>query len=172
MYISEMIKRPRKARHQNFYNRLLFISLFSILECYLKDTVVFLVSFEIKNAYTIIEEIPSLKNKKIPLSDVQNLNITDKVINVLQNTSFHKFGDTDKYFSKILLKDFDLLNTFNEYVMTRHNTIHRNKRDINGNEIIITNDDLVSLLRKVSSKIAIIHTTIQGNILKFQDVTE
>lgn len=170
MQISEMINNHKSERYHKFYNRLLFVSLFSTLECYLKDTIVFLVSNEIGSAYAIVEEIPSLKSKKISLSDIRNFNITDEIISVLQNTSFHKFGDTDKYYNRILSEDFDLLNTFNEYVMIRHNIIHRNKRDIDGNEVIITNNNLIEFLRKISAKVDLIHRYIQREVLKLQEV--
>ncbi|RVG70891.1 hypothetical protein [Sinorhizobium meliloti] len=135
-------------------NRMLFITLYSIVEAYFADAIIGAAQVD-TNLQRQMLKLKSLKDKQITLATVLDKPtiVRDMVKVALQALSFHDLKQvswiSEKSFNKsILPKDKDDRKLILMSVGKRHDCVHRNGRDKDGNQ----HDDISSAyLKKIGT---------------------
>jgi hypothetical protein len=140
--------------HSSFIiNRMVFAQQVSALEAYLGDTLVQQVIFSQKAMDRILNEEAELKNVKIGLADiVKSPNIVRETVRAhLQGILYHNLAKVAVLY-KIALNiniwpNDDIKTSLFRAVKYRHDCVHRNGRDKNGNELtVFTTEYVTSML--------------------------
>ncbi|MBP2238101.1 hypothetical protein J2Z31_004628 [Sinorhizobium kostiense] len=135
-----LLKELGEAGDASGRNRMLLVQLFSILEAYLSDAVISLVynNSEILNA--IVAWHPELKEEKVSLASVAaNPHLVrDTIVSRLRKTQFHRFEHVNGMLRAairhpILPADKETRGEVLRAAKIRHDCVHRNGRDQEGN---------------------------------------
>ncbi|CDZ30746.1 Hypothetical protein NGAL_HAMBI490_56160 [Neorhizobium galegae bv. officinalis] len=125
----------------NSRNRMLFITLYSIVEAYFSDAIVGAAQYDTNLQRKMLKH-KSLKDKQLSLETVLDnpTIVQDMVKTALQALSFHDLSlvnwISEQAFQKsILPKDSDDRKLIMMSVPKRHDCVHRNGRDKEGNQI-------------------------------------
>ena len=135
---------------QQTFLGLLHINMITIVETYLSDMYFVLISKDTKNLKRFVESYKDFKQEKFLISDVYKEfeGIEDKVKKKLSNISWHNLAN-----AKVLYGFFDIefpdISFLSKAVAIRHDLVHRNGKNNNGQEIFISKDHLADLLGHV-----------------------
>lgn len=140
---------PRVA---SAFNKLLFLNHVTALEAYLSDM---LITIIIGDKTKLIALVGSAERfRKAPVSLLEVAKDPDYAINhvkrYLQRFSFHDLENVAGFYRAVLKKFEFFENDANKvellaFVQTRHHLVHRNGRDNEGEEVIISNADLARI---------------------------
>ena len=134
--------------------RLLYVNVITALETYLSDAFI----NTVVNAPTLmrrfIETTPEFKSEKVSLADVFKAaeGVERKARTYLIDVVWHHIERVKPMYRATLDIDFpDNLSAVFRAVLTRHDIVHRNGKTKDGNEIIITPNDIASLIEAVEA---------------------
>jgi len=139
---------------ENCFYRLLYVNVITALETYLSDAFINLVVTEKNLMRRFIENAPKFKSEKIPLSDVLKVaeEIEQRAKSYLAEVVWHNIERVKPMYHDVLGVSFphnigDLMRA----VLKRHDIVHRNGKDKNDKKILITRDDINTLIQKVEA---------------------
>jgi hypothetical protein len=136
------------------FNRLLYLNVVIALETYLSDAFINMVMSDGDLFNKFVENTPEFQQRKIPLSSVikeaKTIELTAKTH--LLEISWHNLARVSKMYESILgIKFPDDLGDLFRAVLKRHDIVHRNGMDKDGNEIPISIDEIRELIRTVEN---------------------
>jgi hypothetical protein len=133
-------------------HRMLFVHLFSMIEAYLADTVIGLSQRDSAVRRRLLEQLDGLREVKVPLIDAERGAdlVRDSVRDHLRHQQYHRFDFVDRLYriaigSGILPGDKAGRADLFEAVRKRHDCVHRNGRDLEGNVHEVTGGELLHL---------------------------
>ena len=132
-------------------NKLVYANIVTCMETYLSDSLINLLSTDEKILREFVENNDDYKKLQFNLSDIfkkyESLSfiIRDK----LYNFTFHKLQDVNKLFKSISIIFPDFTDIHDDIVIKRHDIVHRNGKDKNGNEIIISKNDVKNVYQRI-----------------------
>jgi hypothetical protein len=124
-----------------FHNKLYFSNVISLMEKYLYDVFV----YEISTNRTSLIKLAS-QNKfrteslKIPYL-LQN-SVENFLINAVKNFVWHRLNDIDVFYKNVLGITFNLNKNLLAKLKVRHDIVHRNGFDLQGNTVSISDQEL------------------------------
>lgn len=126
-------------------NKLLFVNIITCLETYLSDALINSVLDNESNLKRFVENFKDYKDRSFKLCDIYNRmdNLKKLVKEDLYNLMYHNLPKIRAIYKKILNIDFpnnndDIMKKIND----RHHLVHRNGKDLDGNQIIISKEEL------------------------------
>ena len=126
-------------------NKLLFVNIITCLETYLSDALINSVLDNESNLKRFVENFIDYKDRSFKLCDIYNRmdNLKKLVKEDLYNLMYHNLPKIRAIYKKILNIDFpnnidDIMKKIND----RHHLVHRNGKDLDGNQIIISKEEL------------------------------
>lgn len=151
---------------QEVMRRLLYVNVIGSMEAYLSDTFIqeVLSTPEMKRKFT--EKFKDFKEEKFSLSDLfKKLDDHDKhIYKVLRDIIYHQLPKVKAMYRDILGIDLGNIQELMKAVMIRHDIVHRNGKDINGNPKEITDADVIDLMDKTKTFIFSIEEQIKSVI--------
>jgi hypothetical protein len=143
--------------------RLIYANVITALEVYLSDAFINTVFSHPDLIRRFIETTPKFQEEKILFSDVYKVlgNINEEALEYLNSIIWYKLDMVKRLYEATLEIVFptDLGSIF-KAILKRHDIVHRNGKDIKGNEIKITSKDISGLIVKVESIVSTIDTQI------------
>lgn len=134
-------------------HRLLFANVIASLEIYLYDALINKVfsSDDLKRHF--VENFHDFKEKKVALSDIYRRvdNIDGEIRSSLKDIIYHNLDRVGKIYKGVFNVDFGEIKHLLKYISTRHDIVHRNGQDKDGNTVNITEQDLDKLISDVES---------------------
>lgn len=132
--------------------RNLYANLIAIMEAYLSETLIqqVLISQETKRKF--VENYKGYRDMTSPFSNLfKNLdNLNSIIISTLRELMYHNLGKIKPIYGATIGVDLGDVSELMKAVVIRHDIVHRNGKDINGYEPIITKDIVYKLAYKIS----------------------
>lgn len=132
------------------FNRLLYLNVVIALETYLSDAFINMVMSNDKLFDKLLENTPEFQQRKVPLSSVlkEAKSIQSTAKSHLLEVSWHNLARVEKMYESILNITFpEELGDLYRAILKRHDIAHRNGIDKDGNEILISKDNIRELIR-------------------------
>lgn len=145
-----------KVEHSvaNCFYRLLFVNVITALETYLSDAFINTVVPNPALMRRFIESTPEFQSEKIALSDVFKAieEIEQKTKSYLADVVWHNLQRVKPMYKDTLGIDFPKdIGTIFRAIIKRHDIVHRNGKTKSGDEILIQQQDVTSLIAAVES---------------------
>lgn len=146
--IMELLAVQVPALHESAYRRLLFANVISALETYLSDTFINRVFNDADLLEKYIGSDPAFRDRKIPFKDVQKeaANLDATVRRELLDVVWHNVGKIKAMYGSVLGIDIGDLSEVAAAIQTRHDIVHRNGRQRDGQIVDISPKDVKDLV--------------------------
>jgi hypothetical protein len=134
----------------DFHNKLYFSNIVSLMEKYLYDLFI----HEISTDRTALVKLGS-QNKfraeslKIPYL-LQN-SVEDFIITAVKNFVWHRLNDVDVFYKNVIGVTFNISRHLLSKLKIRHDIVHRNGFDLEGNTVNISNEELTDCITTITS---------------------
>jgi hypothetical protein len=133
-------------------NRMLYASIITAMESYLSDAFIDAIRSDDSNCRKLIEQAPELRDRSLKLGEIYRRldTIPKEVDEYLNSLVYHKLDKVKELYFHTLGVEFpkDLSNIFRA-IITRHNIVHRDGKDKEGNIVTISSQDIHFLLKNV-----------------------
>ena len=155
--INQLLEIPVSNIIQNTFYRLIYANVITVLETYLSDAFITEIFNNSDKFRKFIESTEEFKKTKITISEIFNesdrIEVTAR--KYLSNIVWHRLEKVSYLYKNTLNIAFseekqDILKA----IQKRHDIIHRNGFDENGNEIIITLSEINTLILKTTTFIS------------------
>lgn len=140
--------------HSNFFTedllpifyRQMYIGAIGALETYLSDT---MISWVFSNRTRFDKYVESQKKESISLKDLlfSAAHIEDVVYIHIQNFLYHRLDDVRDLYTKNIGIKFPERVQMKDFILKRHDLVHRNGKDKDGNYITVAIEDVCSLIQ-------------------------
>jgi len=125
-----------KITNDEYLNKLLYANIITILEKYLYNIFITLLNSDIKLLKNLTIS-SKFKNQKIPLKTALN-DVEKYIFEMVKGLNYHNLSDIEPLFSEVLDIKIDYDEKVIHTINTRHNIIHRNGFNKNGESIKIS----------------------------------
>jgi hypothetical protein len=131
--------------------RMLYVNVITVLETYLSDAFISTVMNDSTLMRRLIETTPEFQAEKVPLSDVFKAleSIEQRARSHLVDTVWHNLERVKPMYRGTLGVAFPEAGALFRAVLVRHDIVHRNGRTKSGDEIVITPEDVRTLISAV-----------------------
>lgn len=138
---------------QPHYFNMLYSSVITSLETYLSDALKFHLSNKEEFLINFVETFQDFKNKKCNFNDIFNLcnSIENTVEEGLRSFLYHNLPKIQGIYKSTFNITFNPISELNQLILIRHDLVHRNGKDKNGNVHNIQKEDIIKLCDKTSS---------------------
>jgi len=135
---------------QPHYFNMLYSSVITSLETYLSDALKFNLSNKEEFLIKFVETFQDFKNIKCDFNDIFNLcnSIENTVEEGLRSFLYHNLPKIQGIYKSTFNIDFQPINELMQSISIRHDLVHRNGQDKNGNIHNIEKEDIVNLCDK------------------------
>lgn len=165
--VEALLDLANASPQQTVLLRLIYANVITALETYLGDAFVNNVMAKPELLRKFVETTPEFKNSKISLSEIfkEHDDIQSKVEKHLARIVWHRLPLVSSMYKDTLNVDFpDDIGDIHIAIETRHHIVHRNGKNKAGQEILITLQQIKSLIGKVESFVTHIDTALAGNL--------
>jgi hypothetical protein len=132
-----------------FHLQLYYSNVVSVMEKYLYDLYVGEIT-SCDSAFKEMCKLQKFSTQKYPLLEVLNQDIKAKVINSVQNLVWHRLNDLDPLFKKTINTKMNISQALKNKLALRHHFIHRNGYDLQGNAVVLTEQDVVDTIQIIT----------------------
>ena len=136
--------------------RFAFIGCYSAIEGYLKEKLIYIVSFYDKGSDVLLTNFSFSDEKKYTLKEFMSVNLETKLRKYIEDMIFHKFYTVENMYNMVLNSNIDIKTFLMTNIQLRHDLVHRNNRNDVGEEIIIKKTlliDLLAIINKIKDDI-------------------
>lgn len=141
---------------------LLYANLVTCLEAYLADALATNVLSNNKFREAFIRTYKPFTEEKIAISEIIDTysNIDSRIKAHLSAILYHNIGKVSKIYKSVFGISFPKFDEIATIVHTRHDLIHRNGKDNDGNEIILTKTEFNDAFNKICSFVEAINNSL------------
>lgn len=146
-----------------YYLRILYANVITALETYLSDTFIGVVSKDKALMRAFFEKNDQFMKEKILLSDVFRVvdeaetRFNEHVLNI----AWHNIGRVESMYSKILGVEFQKEEgKIRAAVVKRHDIVHRNGKTKDGEEVVVSKEDIDGLIEMTRSFVSFIDAQV------------
>lgn len=143
-----------------FY-RQMYIGAIGALETYLSDT---MVSWVFSNRTRFDKYVESQKKESISLKDLlfSAAHIEDVVYVHIQNFSYHRLDDVRDLYKRNINIEIPDRTKMKEFILKRHDLVHRNGKDKDGNYVNVSIEEIFTLLQAEEEFIKDLHEKVKA----------
>lgn len=134
--------------------KLIFTNIITVLETYFCDHLITEVNKHERLQVRLVEKSNIFKKIKIEKRDIFKVkeNLKKEIIDELNQISFHSLKQVIPMFKNVLEIDFSKeLKTLPKAIVKRHDIVHRNGKNKDGDKTEVTIDNLTSLISEVQN---------------------
>ena len=145
--------------------RLLYANCITILETYLSDTFINVVLREHTLLQKLLDSSPDLSKQQVPLKDVirQAEGIKETVKRHLLDVVWHNLAKVQAMYRETLGVEFgDTIADVARSIPRRHDIVHRNGRDKDGNDVAVSAGEVRALVNAVRAMAIAIDARLPG----------
>jgi len=138
---------------QSHYFNMLYSSVITSLETYLSDALKFNLANKEEFLIKFVETFQDFKNVKCDFNDIFNLcnSIERTVEEGLRSFLYHNLPKIQGIYKSTFDINFQPINELMQSISIRHDLVHRNGKDKNGNSHTITKDNVLELCDRILS---------------------
>lgn len=145
------IENIRNQSKDPFHNKLYYSNVISLMEQYLSGLFIneitknrkYLIKLSSHGKFNA-DNLPLVKVINLSMNDIDNI-----LIDKMKNLVWHRLNDIEGYFKHVFNIKFNISRELLSLLETRHDLIHRNGFNMDGQETQITEDKLVNCIRVV-----------------------
>ncbi|MBF0451806.1 MAG: hypothetical protein HQK75_13970 [Candidatus Magnetomorum sp.] len=130
-----------QTNNDAFHNKLYYSNVISLMEKYLYDLFISKISSD-RNALVTLGTLKKFSNVSLKIPYLLHNSVEDFIINAMKNIVWHRLNDIDVFYKKVLKIQFNLNRDILKVLKIRHDIVHRNGFDLDGNMVEITNQKL------------------------------
>jgi hypothetical protein len=137
------------SRLRKSLNRLLYANVISALETYLSDAFINIVMSNPALIRKVVETTPEFKKRKFDLSEIyiRYDSLETQVGEYLANVIYHDLAKVKNMYMSVLGIEFpDDLSKMYAAISNRHDVVHRNGKNKNGNTLEIGKEEITALI--------------------------
>ena len=145
---------------------LLYVNLVTCLEVYLADALANNVLSKIKFREAFIRTYKPFTKEKITISKIIDTysNIDSLIKTRLREILYHDIEKVSNIYKSVFGFSFPPIGDICKIVYTRHDLVHRNGKDKDGNEILLTKTEFNDAFNKICSFVETINNSLNGCI--------
>jgi uncharacterized protein (UPF0332 family) len=139
---------------ENCFYRLLFVNVITAMETYLSDAFINSVIPEAQLIRRFVEYSPEFKSEKLSMSKVYKAaeEIEQRAKSHLADVVWHNLSRVKSMYRNVLGVAFpEDIGNLTRAILKRHDIVHRNGMSKLGEEILITREDVTSLIQQVEN---------------------
>tara|TARA_R110002167_G_scaffold2284_3_gene11691 strand:- start:981 stop:1511 length:531 start_codon:yes stop_codon:yes gene_type:complete len=143
------IDRIKSQTNDDFHNKLYFSNVVSLMEKYLYDLFV----HEIATDRTALVKLGSqnkFKSASLNIPYLLQNSVEDYIITVVKKLVWHRLNDIDVLYKNVLGITFNISRNLLQQLKVRHDVVHRNGFDLEGNTVTISNGELSGSISTIS----------------------
>ncbi|MGI2125324.1 HEPN domain-containing protein [Shewanella oncorhynchi] len=144
------INKIGRQTKDDFHNKLYFSNVVSLMEKYLYDLFVHEITTD-RSALVKLGMTNKFKSESLKIPYLLHNNIEDFIVNAVKNFVWHRLNDVDVFFKNVLLINFNLNGKLLALLKVRHDIVHRNGFDLEGNPVIISDQDLLECMTTITA---------------------
>lgn len=146
--------------------KMIFTNLITILETYLSDALIVTIFKYEKYYIKFVETYKDFKKEKLSLNKIFTTmdNLKKRTKSELLDLIYHNIPKIKGIYKDTLGVEFPKISEVSKLVALRHDLVHRNGRNKDGNEIFLTLDDIVDAFKIIEDFIKDIDVQISNKI--------
>ena len=131
---------------------MLYVNLIASMEAYLADTFIKSVLENEEYKRKFIETFKDFRKQQIPLRAIYEKmdGIDEFISNTLRDVVYHNLGKVRKMYKDTLDVDLGNIEKLAKAISKRHDIVHRNCKDKEGNNVRINKEDVEELYKQVT----------------------
>ena len=131
---------------------MLYVKVIAVMEAYLADTFILTVLKTEESKRIFVENFKDFKEKSFSFQDIfkQMENIDRIISDTLRDVVYHNLPRVREMYRAILKVQFGDIGNLMKAVNKRHHIVHRNCKDRDGKEVIVSEEDVLELMQQVS----------------------
>ncbi len=164
--IKEILELNINGAAQNHLFGLLYVSVITAVETYLSDAFINTVLGDAKHLRRFVENNPEFKKKTFRLSEVflRHESINDEVKEYLLSQLWHNIAKIKPMYEATLDVSFpNNLGSMFQAIKIRHDLVHRNGRNKDGDQIVLSKEDVEGLIADASEFINYINEQLDNS---------
>jgi len=133
-------------------NRQIFISVIGTMETFLSDAFINLTFSNDEYFRNFIETHPEFKKRKFELREIfsENEKLKETAKKVMLDTIYHNLSPVSEMFKDTFKIEFPSIKDVYEYVLKRHDLVHRNGKTKDGEDVATDDKAIEELITKVT----------------------
>lgn len=153
---------------KSYLYRLLYANLITSMEAYLSDTLIKYVTENDEYLRKFTETYKPFKKQTFTTDDIFNRmdHLKDIVKGELRELMYHNLPKIKPIFKDSLGIDIGVIKELYKAVLIRHDIVHRNGKDKDGKELVITKEDVEKLCAQVNDFIYNIECKLPAHICR------
>ncbi len=166
-HITQIIQANVKKDTKNHLLGLLHVSVITAIETYLSGAFINTVINDHEIIKKFVERNPEFKKRKFKLSEIYNTyaNIKSEVKKYLLSIMWHNLHQVKPLYKATLNIDFpseEIVNPIFKSITERHDLVHRNGKDKQGQQVKVTEDSLNELINCATNFINFINVQLDS----------
>lgn len=161
--IDGLLGLPRDPGFDDAMHRILFANVISALETYLCDTFVSALESDADSVRRFVETYPEFGQRKIPYADAFRTvdDAPEEARRILLELSWHNMSRVQALYRDVLAIDLrPILSEVARAIPLRHDIVHRNGKDLEGNPVVINADDVTTLMERVKTMVLFVNERV------------
>ena len=150
-----------KQSSDEFHNKLYFSNVISLMEKYLYDLFIHEISSN-REAIVRLGTQNKFRTESLKIPYLLHHTVEEYLINAMKNMVWHRLNDIDVLFKNVIGIKINISTTLLEILNIRHHIIHRNGYDLEGNKVVIEDQDLQNCIALVNSFVCEINKKYQA----------
>lgn len=150
------INQINSQKRDDFHNQLYFSNVISLMEQFLSNLFV----FEITNSRESLQKLANhekFKATTVTVAFALNNSIETYLIHAMKALVWHRLNDVEMFYKKVLGFSFNISGELLKQLELRHDLVHRNGFNLNGDKVEISDDKLEKCISLVDEFICDIH---------------
>jgi len=136
--------------NDEFHNKLYYSNVISLMEKYLYDLFIYEISSD-RNALVTLGTQNKFSAASLKIPYLLHNSVEKYIINTMKNIVWHRLNDIDVFYKNVLGIQFNLSTAILNILKIRHDIVHRNGFDIEGNMVVITDQKLENCINLINS---------------------
>ena len=136
--------------NDEFHNKLYFSNVISLMEKYLYDLFIHEISSN-RKAIVRLGTQNKFRTESLKIPYLLHHTVEEYLITAMKNMVWHRLNDIDVLFKNVIGIKINISTALLETLNIRHHIIHRNGYDLEGNKVVIKDQDLQNCIALVNS---------------------
>ena len=161
------------ADMKSYLYQLLYANLITSMEAYLSDTLIKYVTENDEYLRKFTETYKPFKKQTFTTDDIFNRmdHLKDIVKGELRELMYHNLPKIKPIFKDSMGIDIGVIKDLYKAVLIRHDIVHRNGKDKDGKELVITKEDVEKLCTQVNDFIYNIECKLPATAISVEDIS-
>ena len=162
----KLIIEENTSRYQQTINRMIFVQIVTCLETFLSDNLITHIDKDWSLLERFVSTFNDFKSKSIPFNRIveEYSSLRNRVIGTLKEIQYHNIPKVRSIYMDVFGIEFPPISEICRIVGIRHDLVHRNGKDKDGEVLTISKEMLLNAYSKVYEFVKTIEEEIESSI--------